>query len=192
MEVEFKSDWLVTQIELLKALHGYEKNGVNKEIGSIDYVAGGDGAEKKLLRVIIDPKLNISKAYTDTIRSTKEFLENEDYGDAVILAEEVSQGAKSLIREEKRLDYISPALVHPYSPSELIYAIQKKTGELCKLRCGKVPRTESDCKGYQDGEYTCPVRRISDNADFHAERGWLELLMNDFSKLVKLPMEMNE
>ena len=191
MEVEFKSDWLVTQIELLKTLRGYEKKGVNNKIGCIDYVAS-DGDEKKLLRVIIDPKLNISKAYTDTIRSTKEFLENENYGDAVILAEEVSQGAKKLIREEESLDYISPALVHPYSPSELIYAIQKKTGELCKLRCGKVPKTESDCKGYQDGEYTCPVRRISDNADFHAERGWLELLMNDFSQLVGLQREMNE
>ena len=191
MEAELKSGWLVTQIELLKTLHGYEKKGVNNKIGCIDYVAS-DGDENKLLRVVIDPKLNISKAYTDTIRSTKELLENENYGDAVILAEKVSQGAKKLIREEESLDYISPALVHPYSPSELIYAIQKKTGELCKLRCGKVPKTESDCKGYQDGEYTCPVRRISDNADFHAERGWLELLMNDFSQLVGLQREMNE
>ena len=49
MEVEFKSDWLVTQIELLKAIHGHEKNGVNDEIGSIDYVASSDGDEQKLL-----------------------------------------------------------------------------------------------------------------------------------------------
>jgi len=191
MEAELKSGWLVTQIELLKTLHGYEKKGVNNKIGYIDYVAS-DGDEKKLLRVVIDPKLNTSKAYPDIIRSTKELLENENYGDAVILAEKVSQGAKKLIREEESLDYISPALKHPYSLTELIYAIQKKTGELCKLRCGKVPKTESDCKGYQDGEYTCPVRQISDNANFHAERGWLELLMNDFSQLVGLQREMNE
>jgi len=170
MEVGFRSEWLAIQIELLKAIHGYEKNGVNDEIGSIDYVASGDGDEKKLLRVIIDPKANRSKANTDTIRTTIEFLENEDYDEAVILAEEVTQGAKSLIRGKKNLHYISLGLEHPYSISEFIYAIQKKTSELCKLKCGKVPKTERDCKGYQDGEYKCLVRRISDDADFHADR----------------------
>lgn len=192
MGAEFKSDWLVTQVELLKAIHGYEKNGVNDEIGSIDYVASGDGDEKKLLRVIIDPKMNVSKANTVTIRTTKEFLENENYDEAVILAEEVTQGAKSLIREKKNLRYISTGLERPYSLSELIYAIQEKSSELCKLRCGKVPKTEKDCKGYQDGEYTCPVRRISDDADFHADRKWLQLLMNDFLKLTNLWRELNK
>ena len=192
MEVEFKSDWLVTQIELLKAIHGYEKNGVNDEIGSIDYVVSGDGNEKKLLRVIINPKAYSSKANTATIRTTKEFLESENYDEAVILAEEVTKGAKSLIREKKNLHYISTGLERPYSITELIYAIQKKTGELCKLRCGKVPKTEKDCKGYQDGEYTCPVRRVSDDADFHADRRWLQLLTDDFSKLANLCRELNK
>jgi len=192
MDVELKSDWLVTQIELLKAIHGYEKNGVNDETGSIDYVASIDGDKKKLLRVIIDPKVNVSKANTDTIRTIKAFLENENYDEAVILAEEVTQGAKSLIRDKKNLRYISPGLERPYSISELIYAIQKKTSELCKLRCGKIPKTEEDCKGYQDGEYTCPARRISDDADFHADRRWLQLMMNDFLKLVTLWRELNK
>lgn len=186
MEVELNSDWLVTQIELLKSLHGYEMKEVNDEIGSVDYVASGADHDKKLLRAIIDPKVNISKANTDTIRTTINFLQDEDYDEAIILAEELTQGAESLIREKKNLKYISTRLKYPYSISELIYAIQKKTMELCKLRCGKVPRTERDCKGYQNNEYTCPVRRISDDADFHAERKWLQLLMNDFSKLVAI------
>ncbi len=192
MEVESKSDWLVTQIELLKAIHGYEQNGVNDEIGSIDYVASGDGDEKKLLRVIIDHKANRSKANTDTIRTINEFLDKENYDEAVILAKEVTQGAKSLIRGKKNLHYISLGLERPYSISELIYAIQEKSSELCKLRCGKVPKTEKDCNGYQDGEYTCPVRRISDDADFHADRKWLKLLMNDFSKLTNLWKELDK
>jgi len=176
MEVEFRLEWLVAQIELLKAIHGYEKNGVNDELGSIDYVASGDGDEKKLLRVIIDPKANRSKANTDTIRTIKEFLEKENYDEAVILAKEVTQGAKSLIRGKKNLHYISLGLERPYSISELIYAIQEKSSELCKLRCGKVPKT----------------RRISDDADFHADRKWLKLLMNDFSKLTNLWRELNK
>lgn len=192
MEVELNSDWLVTQIELLKSLHGYEMKEVNDEIGSVDYVASGADHDKKLLRAIIDPKVNISKANTDTIRTTIDFLEDENYDEAIILAEELTQGAKSLIRDKKNLRYISPGFEHPYSISELIYAIQKKTRELCKLICGKAPMSESDCKGYQDGKYTCTVRLISDDADFHTERKWMSLLMNDFSKLVTLQREMNE
>jgi hypothetical protein len=185
MVVELESDWLVTQIELLKTLYGYEKNGVNDEIGSIDYVSRC-GVEKKLLRVIINPEINLSKADTATIRKTKEYLENENYDEAVVLAEEVTQGAKRLIRDKKNLRYISPELGKLYSISEIIFAIQKKTGEICKLRCGKVPKTEKDCSGFVDGEYNCEVRRISDDADFHTERKWQQMLMKDFFKLVTL------
>jgi hypothetical protein len=186
MDVEEKSDWLATQIELLKTLHLYEKSGINNEVGSIDYVSSVDGAEKRLLSVIIDPKANVSKADAVTIKAIKGSLDNENYDEAVILAEEVTQGAKSLIKDKKNLHYISQDLVRPYSISELIYAIQKKSGELCKIRCGKVPESKKDCQGYQDREYTCQTRRISDDADFHADRKWPQLLMNDFSKLVIL------
>jgi len=191
MEVELSSDWLVTQIEFLKALRGYEMEEVNDEVGSIDYVASG-GHEKRLLRVIIDQEVNVSKVDMDKTRKTMAILEDEDYDEAVILAERFTSGAEKLIRGEESLNRISPRLEHPYSFSELIYAIQEKTWELCRSICGKVPETESACKGYQDGKYTCPVRRISDNADFHAERRWLWLMMNDFSKLVTLQREMNE
>ena len=187
MEVELKSDWLVHHIELLKCLHRYEMKGVNDKIGSIDYVASGANQEKKLLRVIINPK-----AFTDEITKTINFLEKEEYDEAVILAEEFTTGAKNLIREKKSLNYISSEIECPYPLSELIYAIQKKTSELCKLRCGKAPMSESDCKGYQDSKYTCPIRRIRDDADFHAGRKWMPLLMNDFSRLVTLQREMNE
>jgi hypothetical protein len=58
-----------------------------------------------------------------------------------------------------------------------------------ELRCGKVPLTEKDDIGYQDGEYTFPVRLTSDDSDFYATRRWLKLLMIDFSKLVALGSE---
>lgn len=192
MKVELKSDWLITQIELLKSIYGYEMSEVNQELGSIDYVTSGDGREKKLLRVVIDQGVNISKANTDTIRTTIEFLENEGYDEALILAEEVTQGAKSLLRKKKEINYISNSMDRQYSIIELLDAIQKITRKLCKLRCGKIPKTKKDCKGYQDSGYSCPIRRVSDDADFHAERRWMQLMVNDFSKLISLQRKMNE
>ena len=192
MEVEFESDWLATQIELLKALHGYVKDGIDDKVGSIDYVAGGDVHGKKLLRVIIDQKADVSRAFTDTVRATIEFLKDEDYDEAVIIAEEFTQGATNLLRNESDLDFISMRQEHQYSISELLEAIQKYSIELCKLRCGNVPESENDCQGYRDREYSCSIRRISDDADFHAERRWLQLLINDFSRLIELRRGMSK
>jgi hypothetical protein len=192
MVVESGSDWLVTQIELLKALHGYVKDGVDYKVRSIDYVAGGDIHGKKLLRVITNQNSDVSRAFTDTVRATIEFLKDEDYDEAVILAEEFTQGATNLLRNESDLDFISRRVEHHYSISELLEAIQKYSIELCKLRCGKVPESEKDCHGYRDREYSCSIRRISDDADFHAERRWLQLLINDFSRLIKIRREMRK
>ena len=192
MEVEFKSDWLATQIELLKALHGYAKDRIDEKVGSVDYVASGDIHGKKLLRVIITKKSDVSRAFTDTIRATIKFLKDEEYDEGVILAEEFTQGATNLLRNESHLDFISMREEHKYSISELLEAIQKYSVELCILRCGKVPESENDCQGYRDREYSCSIRRISDDADFHAERGWLQLLINDFSRLIKLRREMSK
>ena len=190
MEVEFKSDWLVNQIELMKTLYGYELEGINDEIRSIDYITSGDEHGKKLLRVIITSQLNAAKA--DTKKTTKivESLEKEDYDEVVIIAEEFTESAKTRLRENN-INYISPNTKPRYSLFELMVAIQRQTHELCKAKCGKVPTSERDCKGYQEGEYTCQVRRISDNADFHAERRWQWLMMKDFSTLVKIRKEMN-
>lgn len=61
-----------------------------------------------------------------------------------------------------------------------------KTFELCESICGKAPTTEDECKGYRNGKYSCAVRRISDDSEFHAERGWMALVYDDFSKLTEI------
>lgn len=191
MDVEFKSDWLVTQIELLKFLHGYEIYIVNEKMGCIDYVDDGGDHGKKLLRVMFDPQSNESRAVAETITKTVEHLEREGYEEAVVLAEDFTKVAKTRLRRN-HIRFISPDAGQRFSISELLAAIQGKVNELCKAKCGKVPTRESDCKGHRDGKYTCPVRRISDDADFHAERRWLKLLMKDFLKLFELRREMSK
>lgn len=140
--------------------------------------------------MIVDPQLNASKAYMETISKTLEAVEDGPYDEATILASRLTKASKRLVRREEGLEYVSPEYEH-YSFIELIDAIQYKTRELCEAKCGKFPKSEEDCNGYRDGEYTCPVRRVSDDADFHAERRWLQLLMKDFSRLVMLQKELD-
>jgi len=185
MDIDFKSNWQDTRVEFFKSLHGYELKNINEKIGSVDYVADDGDNGKKLLRVIIDQHQHASAADLETTRETLKAVESGPYDEATILASRLTESSKSLIRKEKDIRYISTNRDH-YSIVDLSDAIYEKTRELCEDKCGKFPSRTDECKGYRDGEYTCTVRRISDNADFHTEMRWPELLMNDFSKLVNL------
>jgi len=189
MEVELKSEWQDTRVELLKSLHGYEMEGVNRELGCVDYVAQEGGDEKKLLRVVVDPHFRGSKADLETVRKTLKEVEEGECDEAIIVAERFTSAAKRIVEREEGLGYASQEEEGAYSVTELMYAIQDQIRGLCESRCGGLPSSEEECGGYADGRYTCPVRRISDDSDFHAEHRWLPLLMSDFSKLVGLRRE---
>ena len=182
------SNWLETEVELMKTIEGYEKKGSTKKSDSIDYVTG-EGEGKKLLRVVSNKKPRNSKAVMVTVEDTIVAIKEGGYEEAVIIAEDFTYGAKKLIRDTEHLDYISRDNESPHSFMEILYAIQRKTIELCVSICGKAPTTEDECKGYSHGKYYCIVRLISDDSDFHAERGWMSLLYSDFSKLVEIKGE---
>lgn len=190
MKIDLNSEWQDTQVELLKQLHGYKMKGVDKEIGSVDYIAEGEEEDKNLLRVIVGPKFNASRAFSNTIADTLKKLEKEEYNNAILMASGFTEASRKMIEEEDRLDMISPDSIH-YSITDILGAIQELTMQHCKKECGGLPTTKEECKGLVDGDYSCDVRRISDDADFHARMGWLKLLMNDFSRLIDLQLETN-
>jgi hypothetical protein len=93
-----------------------------------------------------------------------------------------------MVKKTPKLDYISPG-DESYSIAELLNAVQRKTKELCEKKCGKYPTKQDECTGLKDGTYVCKVRRISDDAYFHVERGWTSLLKKDFFKLVEITIK---
>ena len=129
MEEELKSEWLVTQIELMKKIHGYEREGINEEIGSIDYVAGSEDHGEKLLMVVIDPEPNPLKVYMETTIKILESLKNKEYNEVTIIAEDFTEASKKLLRKEN-IEYITHDKKPRYSNIELIEAIYKVTYEL--------------------------------------------------------------
>jgi hypothetical protein len=184
-----KSDWLRTQVELLKSLYGFERKSIDKGCKAIDYLVENDD-EQSLLRVFYSSDTGASKASMKTIEETVDKFDEEGYDSAVVVAERFTNSARRLVRKKDGMSYISSKSQYPYSVNELLYAVQQKTWELCEERCGIIPKKESDCKGYLEdkagGHYYCPVRRISDDSDFHADRHWPNLLISDFCKLIDL------
>jgi len=62
----------------------------------------------------------------------------------------------------------------------LYLRINQYVNDLCKVKCGKIPEKESDCK------CDCRIRIISDNASFHFEQGWINLMKKDLKQLLSL------
>jgi hypothetical protein len=179
------SSWMAIQVELIENIHGYDKKVSNNNIDAVDYIKG-KGKKKNLYRVIKLRKRQGSKSITEKVRETIETMDEEGYNEAKIITANLSNSAKKLIINKNNLDFITRNQDIPYSISELYYAIQVMANKLCKSICDKVPKTDKDCMGYRQGKYSCMVRVISDNADFHAERHWLSMLYDDFSKLIDI------
>ena len=190
MEVELKSDWQDVQVELLKGLQGYEFKNLNDEEGYVDYVAKGDGVERKLLRVIVGPKHNASTASVSIVENTLEKLE-DDYDSVILVAKSFTPSSMRKIGEEDDLEMIS-SHQSLHSTTEVYGVIQDITASLCEKKCGGLPKNEEDCDGLVDGEYHCEVRKVSANSDFHARMKWLPLLMNDFSRQIELRRGMDQ
>ena len=189
MEIEYESDWMSPTVELLKCLGEINKPEINEEMGSIDYVIN-EGDKKKLIRAMVDENQNSAPAYVDTIRAPINELEEEKYDEALILSKRITDSAHDIVTQQDNLDVITPKMKHIFSLVEVLSAIQKKTRDLCVIKCGKAPETREDCQGKKGRTYTCDIRRISDDATFHATMKWKDVLFEDFYNLCAIEKEL--
>jgi DNA-binding XRE family transcriptional regulator len=173
----------------LKCLGEINKPEINEEMGSIDYVIN-EGDKKKLIRAMVDENQNSAPAYVDTIRATIIELEEEKYDEALILSKRITDSAHDIVTQQDNLDVITPKMKHIFSLVEVLSAIQKKTRDLCVIKCGKAPETREDCQGKKGRTYTCDIRRISDDATFHATMKWKDVLFEDFYNLCAIEKEL--
>jgi hypothetical protein len=181
-----KSDWQETNVELFKYLDGYKILEVDKDIGSVDFLAEQKD-KKNLLRVVVGDKFFASNANAKTINETLKLVDEEKYDKAIVMANEFTSSSIDRIRNDDRLKRISPNDSY-FSTMEVLMAIQELTKQHCTSSCGNLPTKKEDCKGLVNGNYNCEVRRISDDADFHARLNWLHLVRNDFLRLLEVPL----
>ncbi len=191
MQVEYNSDWMAPIIELIKCLGDITQPTRNDELGSIDYVIE-ENHRKKLIRALVDENDRAAPAYVDTIRETITELDDEKYDEAIILTNRITDSANDIVANRENLQVITPNTKNSFSLVEVLSAIQKKTGELCILKCGKIPETREDCKGKTGRTYSCDIRRISDDATFHATMKWKTVLFEDFNNLCEVEKLMTE
>ncbi len=177
--------------ELVMAIRGYDYE--EKEIWNdgVDLTASDEKSDEKiLLRVITNPKSNSGVVGVDAVAKLAETIEQGDYDRGVLVSERFSDAARNEMRR-KGIQLISERFMPSFKPQKLYLTIQDCINDLCETKCGRVPESESDCEGRNsDGNYSCEIRLVSDNASFHFQRGWTNLLREDLKQLLTLRKSM--
>lgn len=178
--------------KLIMTVRDYECQEIERWDRGVDFTAfDGNSNHKTLLRIVTEPHTKSGVVGVRSVREMAETMEEEQYDKGIALGGRFSAAAKR-VTKEKGIELVSDKFMPPFNPQNLYLKLQKYVDDLCKAKCGMVPEKESDCEGYSQGDYTCQIRRISDNAAFHFERGWTDLLQKDFMQLLAVGKSMNE
>ena len=186
MSGELKDEGLIERAELVMAIREYDNVKRRRWEGGIDIIVSPVRSDDRILmRVINKSRSKSGIVGIDAVREMSEFLERNGYEGGFLVGKRFTNAAREEMSREG-IEVISEKLMPSFKPQTLYFSINKIVEKLCKAKCGQVPEKESDCKGYSKGSYSCKIRLISDDASFHFERGWTNLLQNDLKRLLAI------
>jgi len=189
VDLKLSEEETVNRAKLISAVRDYEKTKINSKEKRVDFtVSPLDNNKKILIRAITETKTKSGYVGIDTVKEMVDFLKTKDYDKGILIAKKFTTGAKKAGKKSS-MELISDNYTPNFTLDRLFSTINSYVEKLCKEKCGKVPTEESDCKGYSEGNYSCDVRLISDNADFHNEKEWKDFLERDLIKLLTIEKE---
>jgi hypothetical protein len=180
----------VKRAKLISAMRNYKRKRTMSQEKMIDFTVSPSEEDKKILiRAIIEPKSKTGYTNVDTVREMVDFLEKNKYDKDILIGNKFTNAAK---REMKKanIEMVSDSISLNFKMNRLYSTIVRYVEKLCKMKCGKVPSKDSDCKGFVDAHYSCDIRLISGNADFHYEKAWVKFLERDLVKLLTIEKEL--
>ena len=161
------------------AMRNYSCEEREKGEEGIDIIALDTASKEKVLLRIVESKSKSGFVGIDAVRKMLETMEREDYDKGFLFGKRFTDAAKNEMMEND-IQRISEGYMPRFKPERLYLRINQYVNDLCKVKCGKIPEKESDCKG------DCRIRVVSDNASFHFEQGWINLMKKDFKQLLSL------
>jgi hypothetical protein len=172
--------------------------------------------ETVLMRIIPKSNLAKNAIGVDEIRRMKTSLEEQDFDKVILFGNRFTSSAQKEMKDDDiEFFSTTMRIVSTLNKQELYSSVIECVNELCQIKCGHIPQSEAECKGHSEApiqcslcggsgrtndfrcpmcsgtgfratQYSCYVRLISDNADFHAKHGWMTLLQNDLSSILKI------
>jgi hypothetical protein len=208
------SEDLLDSAELLMEIEGYEQESMKKSENAITIKASKSDSDKTVLIYIVTSNaMDVNQA-----NAALQILEKENVDKLIVFAHRFLAAAKAKLKKRDIECFTEKLNISTVIPLRELYStVTDYVNQLCTLKCGAIPKSESDCKGYsaipiecsscggsgrmegrnrlcniclgtgfRNQHYSCKVRLISDNADYHQENRWINQLQNDLLALIKL------
>jgi hypothetical protein len=167
------------EAELVMAVQDYSCKERGKWDEGIDITALDVKSKEKILLRVVTSKVKSGFIGIDAVREMLGVMERGDYDKGFLFGKRFTDAAKQEMAQNN-IQRVSEKYVPPFKPERLYLRINQYVNKLCKVKCGRIPKEESDCKS------NCRIRTISDNALFHFENGWIKLMENDLKQLLSL------
>ena len=168
--------------EFLFAIQNLKIGKREKWAEGTDFVASDVIADEKVLVRMIEESSKSRFVGTDDVKSMLKVMRRKDCERGIIVGRRFTEAATEEMRLSN-IQQVSDEYMPPVASESIVLTINDCINSLCRTKCGAVPLQESDCKG-RSKEKPCRVRSISDDALFHYERGWIDLLKSDLRQLL--------
>jgi hypothetical protein len=170
--------------EFLIAIRNYKCAKRKKWSDGVDFLASDIMADEKVLVRLLEPQNKSRFVSADDAKSMVKVMRREGCAKGLLVGKRFNAAAMQEL-ERFNIQHLSDEYMPPIKPENISAKINDCINNLCKTRCGSVPLKTSDCEAHLKGEI-CRVRSINDDALFHRERGWTDLLKNDLRQLLLL------
>ena len=171
------------EAELVMAVRDYHCKEREERDNGIDITALDKELNERILLRIVKSKSESGFIGIDAVRKMNEAMAIGEFDKGFLFGKKFTDAAlHEMVQRGIRTVSIDRML--QFMPDRLYVRIHHFVDCLCRAQCGRVPKSESDCR--ED----CQIRIVSDNASFHFEMGWTKLLKNDLKQL--LPMQLPE
>ena len=182
VEMSKKEMSIEDNAEFLIAVRNYKCEKREKWSGGIDFLASDVTSGEKVFLRLIEPKSKSGFVGADDVKNMLKVMKRKDCDRGVIISKRFTDAAAQEMKFYN-IQQVSDEYMPPMKSESIILTINDCINNLCKTRCGAIPLKESDCKGRLK-ERLCRIRSISDDALFHYERGWIDLMKNDLRQLL--------
>jgi hypothetical protein len=186
-----KDEGLLETAKLVSAVRGYQLERMRRKEEIVDFtVSPSESDDRILIRVIARHEGKAGYVGIDAVKEMSRTLDRRRYSKGILVGKRFTEAAKNEMKRED-IETVSAGIPR-FKLDELYLVIQDHVDVLCNAKCGQAPEKELDCQGYINGDYTCKVRLLSDDAGFHFEHGWTSLLERDLMKLLTIEEDLKD
>jgi len=170
--------------EFFMAVKNYKCENKEKWRDGTDFVTSDAVSDERVLLRLFVPQSRSGFVGTDDVKNMLKVMKRKDCDRGILIGKRFTDAATQEMNVYN-IQQVSDEYMPPLKSESILLTINDAVDNLCRIKCGAVPLKESDCKKHLK-ESNCRIRSISDDALFHFEHGWINLLKNDLRQLLLL------